>query len=125
MELVGVHHHFLLEIHRHIVGWWQRQLLAHHILARKSHAGMVAAELGDGLVHALVEQILVALKTVQNVAFLAEFERFAVRAVMLEHAVGADVMQQSADEYQMLVEQTRWHMAAGDACGGRYLRVLR
>ena len=104
MELVGVHHHFLLKIHRHIVGRGQRKLLLHHVLAREPHAGMVAAELGDGFVHTLIEQILITLKSVQDVSFLAEFERFAVRAVMLEYAICADIVQQPADEHQMLVQ---------------------
>ena len=96
VELIGVHHHFLLKIHRHVVGWGQGKLLLHHVLAREPHAGMVAAELGDGFVHTLIEQILVTLKAVQNIPLLAELERLAVRTVMLEHAICADVVQQPA-----------------------------
>ena len=93
MELVGVHHHFLLKIHRHIVGRGQRQLLPYDVLTRETHASVITAELGDVLVHTLIEQILVTLKAVQNIPLLAEFERFAVRAVMLEYAIRADIVQ--------------------------------
>ena len=104
MELVGVHHHFLLKIHRHVVGWGQGKLLPYDVLTRETHASVITAELGDVLVHTLIEQILVTLKSVQDVSFLAEFERFAVRAVMLEYAIRADIVQQPADEHQMLVQ---------------------
>ena len=79
------------------------------------HAGMVARELRDRLVHALLKQVLVTEQTVQDVAFLAELQRFAVAAVMLllQYAVGADVVQQASDHHQALVDEARRYGTAG------------
>ena len=76
---------------------------------------MIARELGDGLVHALLQQVLVAEQAMQDVTFPVELQRFAITAVMLEHAIRADVVQQAADRRQMFVDQAFRHTATGDA----------
>ena len=57
---------------------------------------MVACELGDRFVNALVQQVFVAFEPVLNIVRTVEFERFAVGTVLLEQEIRADVVQQTA-----------------------------
>ena len=54
--LVGHHHDLLLEIHRHIVVRRKRKILCDYGFLGEADAGMVAGELGDGFVHALISR---------------------------------------------------------------------
>ena len=83
---------------------------------------MVASELGDGLVHAFIQQVLVAKQAVLDVVRPVEFQGLAVGPVVLEHTVRADVVQQPANHHKVLIQQSRRDFAAGDAVRGGGLR---
>ena len=49
-----------------------------------------------------------------------ELQWFAVRTVVLEHTIGADIMQQTADDHQMLVDEPGRHLASDHIVGRRH-----
>ncbi len=120
--LVGDHHDFLFQVHRHVIGGRQRQSLRFHRLLGQSHAGVIARELRDGFVHAFLEQILIALETMLHITRTVEFQRVAVRTILFEQEIRADIMQQRSDHHHMLVDKSRRHAASGDAVRGLHRR---
>ena len=56
----------------------------------------------------LVQQVFVAFEPVPlNIVRTVEFERFAVGTVLLWQEIRADVVQQTANDHQMLVDEPR------------------
>ena len=86
---------------------------------------MVACELGDRFVNALVQQVFVAFEPVLNIVRTVEFERFAVGTVLLEQEIRADVVQQTANDHQMLVDEPRRNGTSGQPFRGRHRRHVQ
>ena len=80
---------------------------------------MVAREFGDGLIHPLLQQILIAEQAMADVARPVETQRTALGPVRGKNAIGADVMKQTADDDQMFVDEPRGNRAPRDASGRR------
>ena len=76
-----------------------------HRFFGESHTGVVARELRDGLVNTLIQQIFVAFKPMPHVIRTVEFQRPTVGTILFEQKIRADIMQQTTDHHQMLVDQ--------------------
>ena len=98
MELVGVHHQLFLERARRIIVCRQAQTFVEHVPARHAHTRVIAGEAGDPFAETVLVQDQPAFQPMEQIAVVVEGG-----AVGGEHAIDADVVQQAADDDELLV----------------------
>ena len=129
---VGDHHDFLFQIDRHVIDRRQRQVLRDDHLLGQADPSMIARELGDGLVHALLQQVLVAEQAMQDVTFPVELQRFrhtatgdAVRRQVGLLSCPGGIVKRVAAALAQLVGEQRVLMAGELAGDGRHDNAMR